>query len=368
MASTNPFDLLGDDDNDDPSVLIATQQQKVAAAVAAAKKASGPSASAPTAQAAKLPTKPPPPAQAVRDAKNEAPRGGARGGGRGYGRGRGGVGFNRDSVSGETIVGIDNGPPSGNRSSENKESGRPFERHGYGGPRGGFRGGRRGGFSNGEVEDGERPRRPYERRSGTGRGSEVKREGAGRGNWGTAADEIAQGTEGPVTEMETNVVAEKQVGDEQSIEAEKENPVKDSEEKEPEEKQMTLDEYEKVLAEKRKALLTLKAQERKVDVDKEFESMQLVSRKKDDAEIYAKLGSEKDKRGEAAEKEERAKKVVSINEFLKPGEGEAHYRPGRGRGRGGARGGFGGGYGYASNSSSAPSIEDPGQFPSLGAK
>ena len=56
---------------------------------------------------------------------------------------------------------------------------------------------------------------------------------------------------------------------------------------------------------------------------------------------------------------------VSINEFLKPADGsDGYYRRG-GRGRGRGRGGYGGGYGM--NHASAPSIEDPNQFPTLGA-
>ena len=55
--------------------------------------------------------------------------------------------------------------------------------------------------------------------------------------------------------------------------------------------QMTLEEYEKVLEEKRKALLALKGEERKVYMDKEFESMQLVSKKKIDDEVFIKLVS-----------------------------------------------------------------------------
>ncbi|GAB4858089.1 hypothetical protein Ancab_015991 [Ancistrocladus abbreviatus] len=368
MATTNPFDLLGDDDNDDPSLLLAAQQEKIAAAVA--KKGSVPATAAvQPAKQAKLPTKPPPPAQAVRDAKSEGPRGGARGGGRGYGRGRGGGGFNRDYVGGENAAGSDNGFQANYKLVEERESGRPSERRGYGGPRGGFRGGRRGGFSNGEAGEGERPRRGYDRRSGTGRGSEIKRDGAGRGNWGTPTDEITPETEEPAAEAETNVVTEKQVMEEETVEAKEENQVNEPEEKEPEEKQMTLEEYQKVLEEKRKALAALKTEERKVDVDKEFESMQLVSKKKGDDDVFIKLGSEKEKRREAAEKEERAKKSVSINEFLKPAEGEAYYRSGgRGRGRGGRgpRGGFS--EGNSMSHVSAPSIEDPGQFPSLGAK
>lgn len=61
MASTNPFDLLGDDDNDDPSQLIAAQQQKVVP-----KKAQAPAQATAVQQPkqAKLPSKPLPPSQA----------------------------------------------------------------------------------------------------------------------------------------------------------------------------------------------------------------------------------------------------------------------------------------------------------------
>lgn len=52
---------------------------------------------------------------------------------------------------------------------------------------------------------------------------------------------------------------------------------------------MTLEEYEKVLEEKRKALQTLKTEERKVDVDKEFKSMQQLSSKKGNDDIFIKL-------------------------------------------------------------------------------
>lgn len=52
--------------------------------------------------------------------------------------------------------------------------------------------------------------------------------------------------------------------------------------------EMTLDEYEKVLSEKRKALESTKNEERKVVRDRDFESMQLVDRKKD-VGIFIKL-------------------------------------------------------------------------------
>ncbi|GMJ06091.1 HYALURONAN/mRNA BINDING FAMILY PROTEIN [Hibiscus trionum] len=350
MATMNPFDLL-DDDTEDPSLLLAAvEQQKLEKPKKAP--ASGPTQPG---KAAKLPSKPLPPAQAVREAKNEPGRGGGRGTDRG--RGRVGGGYNRDSNFSDNS----NGFSGVRRPSEEGEGEKQVERRGYGGPRGSFRGGRRGGFSSGE---GERPRRQYDRVSGTGHGNEFKRDGAGRGNWGSPADEVAPETEENVPKDEKNVSFEKQPGEEDAADANKENAANEAEEKEPETKEMTLEEYEKILEEKRKALLALKTEERKVDV-KEFESMQQLSNKKSNDDIFIKLGSEKDKRKDA-EKEEKIKKAVSINEFLKPAEGERYYGPGRGRGRGrGARGGYGG---NTASNVPAPSIEDPGHFPSLGGK
>lgn len=361
MATANPFDLLGDYDAEDPSQLIAAQQQK-APAPSPAKKAPAQAQPQKLPAQAKLPSKPLPPAQAVREARNETGRGGR--GGRGYGRGRGGGGFNREYGNNENSFN-NSGVASGLGATEDGDTEKPSERRGgYGGPRG-SRGGRRGGFNNGEVGDGERPHRVFERRSGTGRGNEIKREGAGRGNWGTETDEISQVTE-EVNENEK--VVEQPLGDEVPVDGNKETPVNEPEEKEPEDKEMTLEEYEKVREEKRKALQALKTQERKVDVDKEFQSMQQLSSKKSNDDVFIKLGSDKDKRKEIADKEEKAKKAVSINEFLKPAEGDRYYNPsGRGRGRGrGFRGGFDGG--NSISNVAAPSIEDPGQFPTLGAK
>ncbi|XP_009108277.1 RGG repeats nuclear RNA binding protein A isoform X2 [Brassica rapa] len=216
--------------------------------------------------------------------------------------------------------------------------------------------------------EGERPRRTFERRSGTGRGGDFKREGAGRGNWGTPGEEVLV--------VETEEVAgaeiEKPAGDEVVADAKKENAAEVEEQKEPEDKEMTLDEYEKILEEKKKSLQSQTTSERKVDT-KVFESMQQLSnKKKSNDEIFIKLGSDKDKRKD--DKEEKAKKAVSINEFLKPAEGENYYRGGgrgggRGRGRGGRDRGVvsGGGFdGYRSEA--APAIGDTAQFPSLGGK
>ena len=104
----------------------------------------------------------------VREAKTEGGRGGRAGGaGRGYGRGRGG--YNRDFNNNESPYGS-SGAPVAQGAGEDGDTAKTFESRGYGGPRSGFRGGRRGVFGNEEGGEGERPRRTYERWSGTGRG------------------------------------------------------------------------------------------------------------------------------------------------------------------------------------------------------
>jgi hypothetical protein len=55
--------------------------------------------------------------------------------------------------------------------------------------------------------------------------------------------------------------------------------------------EMTLEEYEKVLMEKRKALDALKATERKVEIDMAFNSMRMVDKKNDGNEVFLKLVS-----------------------------------------------------------------------------
>lgn len=52
-----------------------------------------------------------------------------------------------------------------------------------------------------------------------------------------------------------------------------------------------MEEYEKVLKENRKALLAMKTEVRKVEVDKELKSMQQLSSKKGNDEIFIKLAS-----------------------------------------------------------------------------
>ncbi|XP_024010964.1 RGG repeats nuclear RNA binding protein C isoform X2 [Eutrema salsugineum] len=263
MATVNPFDLLGDD-AEDPSQLAVALPKKVekAAAVQPSK-------------AAKMPTKPTPPSQAVKESKN-APGGGrgAGAGGRGPARGRGG--FNRDFRNNDAPRN-ENGFSGGYRPSEDGEGARRVGS--VGGPRGGGRGGgRRGGYANGESGDVERPRRPYERRSGTGRGNDLKREGGGRGNWGTTEDDIPPATEEPTTEVEKSPVAEKQSGEDDTTDAKKDAPADEQEEKEAEDKEMTLEEYEKILEEKKKALQDREVEELTVEETQGTEEKLLLRR------------------------------------------------------------------------------------------
>ncbi|CAD5194268.1 unnamed protein product [Musa acuminata subsp. malaccensis] len=361
MASLNPFDPLADDDNDDPSHFIAIQQQKVVAKKPPA------SAAAPA-----FPSKPVPPTQAVREARsNAAPpsRGGAGWGG--TGRGKGGRG-GRDLGYGE-MNGFSRGY--GGVVSEEGDADKPSERGrgGYGSQRQLFRGGRRGGYGNvnggGGIDSERPPRRIYERHSGSGRGYEMKREGAGRGNWGTTYDDlIAKVSEKDSKMDEKLAIPYKQAEEDDRLPMEVN---KEASANENEEKEMTLEEYEKIKEEKRKALLAMKPEGRKVEIDKDFESMQQLSIKKGNDDVFVKLGSDKDTgRRKDNDHQEQGKKHVPIPEFLKPAEGERYYSPGgRGFGRGRGRGDRGSIWsefaGETVISVSSPSLEDPGQFPAL---
>ncbi|KAH9297278.1 hypothetical protein KI387_028960 [Taxus chinensis] len=390
MATVNPFDLLGDDDSDNVTALL--KAPLVVKEKQGAKK--GSNATMQTAASGKMPAKPMPPAQAVRESRSSQieggrGRGGSGRGGRGnrdqdFGRGRGGNfngerGSNRESYDGfggrggfyESSAHF---PPGRQEDGEVASSERG--RGGAGGRRGG-RGGRGGrGYGGGrglggDAGDEDNRKRMYDRRSGTGRGTEMKREGSGQGNWGTSVDAFQETDELTFAEEEKIPTLEK---------AENENnqeeipPVNEEKKQEEEDKEMTLDEYEKLLEEKRKKLLGgQKVEERKVDATA-FESMkQLAIKKKEEDAVFIKVASEKDKekKTDAGERDERIRKPISINEFLKPAEGERYYGGGRGRGRGrGNRGGYTGGFGGGDNSfkSDAPSIEDRGQFPTLGGK
>ncbi|KAJ4881479.1 Hyaluronan / mRNA binding family [Raphanus sativus] len=121
------------------------------------------------------------------------------------------------------------------------------------------------------------------------------------------------GTGHGVTEESSTVV-------EKNLAVEKDGEATDTNKDTPE---ITLEEYEKVLEE------ATKVEKRKVDT-KAFEAMQQFSSKKsNNDEVFIKLGTEKDKR--PVEKEEKTKKSLSINEFLKPANRMSYIGGYRGR-------------------------------------
>lgn len=133
---------------------------------------------------------------AVKESRNSsAPARGGRGGA-GRGGGRGGRGYgDRDrsyrdySNTNGYARGPDNAAVENGAVAAGTEEASSGER-GPRGPRGPYRGGpRRGGYGNSEEGEEVRPRRSYDRHSGTGRGFGMKKDGAGRANWGTSTDE-----------------------------------------------------------------------------------------------------------------------------------------------------------------------------------
>ncbi|KAL6851633.1 hypothetical protein ACP4OV_020197 [Aristida adscensionis] len=297
MSTMNPFDILGADDNDDPLQLLAAAavaKQKAEAKKPAAAAAGKGAQPAP----AKLPTKPAPPAQegsteavvhhvgdtgAVNVAVEEAAVGMVRT-----------VTLVAKMLMGsreDTVVEVV--PELAVKSSR---TGRGALGH----P-----------IVEAEAEAGE---------AGTGMVSLVMTQ-----REITFAGWMTRETEDALKLDEKAPVPEKQGAPEDAPQAEENKVNKDAtaneEEEKEEDKEMTLDEFEKIREEKRKALLALKTEERKVEVDKDLQSMQPLSTEKSNEE-----GSDKDalKKKENAEREEELRRSVSINEFLKPAEGERY--------------------------------------------
>lgn len=178
--------------------------------------------------------------------------------------------------------------------------------------------------------------RTFDRRSGTGRGRENKKGGAGRGNWGTEVE----GTQKEQPTEEKGATEEK-VDEEKKEEKEEKVEVK---EEEPEEEKDNTKTFEEYLAEKEAKKLTLSLPEsRKLNEGadpkelKKWEKYQVLKREFSD--------EEKEEEGEEEEEEETTQKkskkqTVPLNEVF-----DVRTPPirtggrGRGRGRGGSRGG-----------------------------
>jgi len=322
-GSTNVFALLGDGDDD-----IQTLAAKAPVAVKAPVEAPAP---------VKRPAGP---------AKDVAPAGapdggrggrGGRGEGRGEGRGgRGGRGEGRGR-GGDRPYGDRPAPRDQNGGAPEGLSSAAIDGPGGRGGRGDRPGRGRGGRGSPDMEG--RPRREYERRDGTGRGHEgVKRGGAGVGNWGTEGEESKAVDSEPKEDAASPSPSPE--GDAPAVEAVVEVPA------EPEIEEMTMQEYEVLMAEK-KAALNKAAEVKSISME-EFKGMKTFVRKETELNLEG-LEITVKKAIKGANKEE-VKEVKPVKKVVETGfriaetssEG-GRGEGGRGRGRGGR--GEGGGRG-----------------------
>lgn len=194
-------------------------------------------------------------------------------------------------------------------------------------------------------------KRTYDRRSGTGRGREIKKGGGGGHNWGSDQND-AKKAEGPVTEgnEEANTpegapaAADGAAGEEKAADAGEEAVVKEPEpEPEPEDNTMSYDEY---LASKARpdseAFASLSIRE----VDNEFAGKAAAAPKKEAEVAFLQMGGKKGPRKKGSGKKEKTTLVVDFKVKSATGEDRGGDRGGGrrdGGDRGGRRDGGGGG-------------------------
>jgi len=219
----------------------------------------------------------------------------------------------------------------------------------------------RGGRGPPKARDGKRT---YDRRSGTGRGKEIKKGGGGARNWGSDKAD-ARKAEGTVDEE--NVPASGEEG--QEVAKSEEEAVVVEEPKEPEVVTKTFDEY---MEEKKKAVEDnpfFQAKELR-EVDNEFSGAKASKIVEEDFLI---MGSGKALRKKGTKKESGEKVQLNFRVGSRPGGDGGGRRDdggrGRGRGRGGDRRGGrgrGGGRGGRGGGGGAPKPAlDASAFPSL---
>jgi len=197
----------------------------------------------------------------------------------------------------------------------------------------------------------------YDRRSGTGRGRDVSKDGAGVGNWGKPGE----GTEPEAieeTQAELAAEAEEAVPREPT-----EEELARIKEREEEEKQMTMEEY--MAAQALKKPVQEKKELRKVeDVDQK----NVLRYNEDDDNYFVGGGTDKKKKN----KGKKAKEIMAV-EFAAPKREQVDDREERGKGKGG-KGGKGKGKGDFGGSPVAAKprvkqgpapVMDENSFPSL---
>lgn len=201
-------------------------------------------------------------------------------------------------------------------------------------------------------------KRAYDRRSGTGRGKEIKKDGGGARNWGSDKNE-AKKMEGRIDEEgELSTGNVKKEGDTES------NPVDSHTETEPakEDNTMTFSEYMASKGEKEEVCLR--------ETKDEFEGFNAAKKKKE--ESFMVMGGGKQKKNK--KKKDTEKKTIDVGfrvassntENDRGGDRRRDHDESRGGGRG--RGGKGGrGSSNTSNNKKQPGInvQDDNAFPSL---
>jgi len=227
----------------------------------------------------------------------------------------------------------------------------------------------------GDKPEGGAPsrKRTFDRKSGTGRGKEIKRGGGGKGNWGKEGDPVE---ENPQEEGEstTEAAAEAKTDATPAVPAEPVEPKelteeekKWKEEREKEEKQITLTEFMKLKESSSKNLPKLPAP-RSVEGKPEWDSYTLL--KKDTEETKAATEAEEK---EEKKKDPSKKQVISVADVLhiqsKPIKEDRGDRPPRGGPRGkGPKIGAGGPKPQTKKKvpgGAAPNVKDQASFPAL---
>ena len=170
-----------------------------------------------------------------------------------------------------------------------------------------------------QPAEGERRGRQFERHSGTGRGREIKKGGAGGRNWGKPGDEAAPL---PTTTPEpTEVPADEEPA-----------PVE-------EDPSLTLEQYEALKAAKRSGEAFQQKEARKVTST--IEGKAYKKGEDDGDDVYIKLGEDQEKKKSAHTKQQKAKQVFEIDFNFRDASADAPPRRGRsegGRGGGSFRG------------------------------
>ncbi|ETP35633.1 hypothetical protein F442_16261 [Phytophthora nicotianae P10297] len=242
-----------------------------------------------------------------------------------------------------------NKPAAGNKKSGNKKAPAADKKESRGQREGG-----RAPRERGERGRGARgPRREYERRSGTGRGKEVNKQGGGARNWGNKADPNEQMAEAAAQE------GAKPASDEEAAEEAA------AEEEEEEEVQLTLDEYMAKQKSARSGELFAEVEVRQVT--NEFSSAVQITKEGKTPDfmdsqyekVYSKKTSGRKKQvitdvGFRTEKPERFSRDFDSS---RGGRGNRGGRGARGNGRTGGRGG---------RAANVPNVTDMSAFPSLG--